>query len=258
MYRASPRLSIPAAAHHNGDMMVQLVFAIAVLAALWWVTRWFAAAPAGAVARGLKMAGLAVLVAGGVFLLVTGRLAGLVAVAAGLSPWAMRLLRLHALVLALRRFGVRMGGGRSTAGNTSRVETRFLRMDLDHDTGTLDGEVLEGPFRGRMLSGLSLAQALDLRDLAAADPQSVQVLEAWLDRTHPDWRDQTAPPPPPPSGGAMSRDEALQVLGLQAGATPDEIRAAHRRLMRLAHPDQGGSTWIAARLNQARDMLLGQ
>lgn len=58
-------------------------------------------------------------------------------------------------------------------------------------------------------------------------------------------------------GAAMSRAEALAVLGLAAGATAEEIRAAHRRLMRAAHPDAGGSDWIAARLNLARDVLLG-
>ena len=63
--------------------------------------------------------------------------------------------------------------------------------------------------------------------------------------------------PPRSRSGSMTRQEAYEVLGLQAGATEDEIRAAHRRLMRTAHPDSGGSDWLAARVNMARDVLLG-
>ena len=59
------------------------------------------------------------------------------------------------------------------------------------------------------------------------------------------------------AGSAMTREEAYAVLGLQPGASEAEIRAAYRRLMRLAHPDGGGSDWLAARINRARDVLLG-
>jgi DnaJ homolog subfamily C member 19 len=64
-------------------------------------------------------------------------------------------------------------------------------------------------------------------------------------------------PPPRRQGSAMSRAEAYEVLGLKPGADPDAIHAAHRRLMRRAHPDTGGSDWLASRINQARDVLLG-
>jgi hypothetical protein len=63
--------------------------------------------------------------------------------------------------------------------------------------------------------------------------------------------------PPPRQGAAMTRDEAYQILGLKPGADADAIHAAHRRLMRAAHPDTGGSDWLASRINQARDVLLG-
>ena len=63
-------------------------------------------------------------------------------------------------------------------------------------------------------------------------------------------------PPPRRQGSAMSRTEAYEVLGLKPGASGDEIHAAHRRLMRMAHPDTGGSDWLASRINQARDVLL--
>ncbi len=63
--------------------------------------------------------------------------------------------------------------------------------------------------------------------------------------------------PPRARSGAMTRQEAYQVLGLAPGASEADIRAAHHRLMRTAHPDTGGSDWLAARVNMARDVLLG-
>jgi hypothetical protein len=129
-------------------------------------------------------------------------------------------------------------------------------MALDHASGRMTGRVKTGRRAGRDLADLDLPELLELmRDVAAEDPESVPLLEAWLDRSHPDWR-EVAAAPPPTRAGAMTRGEALAVLGLAEGATEGEIRAAHRRLMRTAHPDGGGSDWLAARLNEARDALL--
>ncbi len=240
-------------------MLPQLAILLGLLAVAVLVARWFARANPASVSRTLKIAGLAGLVALGGWLVLTGKLAGLFAVAAGLAPWIARALRLHALWRGMRQFGSRMAGGRASAGNTSAVETRFLSMTLDHDSGALDGVVTAGRFQGRALSSLDAAQALDLWRDVQSDPQSAQVLEAWLDRTWPDWRGRGGAGPDhdgPPAGGAITRDEAWEILGLAPGATPDEIKAAHRRLMRQVHPDHGGSTWLAARINQARDLLL--
>jgi DnaJ-domain-containing protein 1 len=151
-------------------------------------------------------------------------------------------------------------GGRASPGQASRVETRTLRMELDHDTGTMTGTVLAGPYRGRELAELALMELMVLwRDCRAEDPETVPLIEAWLDRAFPDWRreagSERAHTPPP--GGRMTRAEAFSVLGLAEGASEADIRAAYLRLMRSAHPDRGGSAWLAARLNEARDVLLG-
>jgi hypothetical protein len=146
-------------------------------------------------------------------------------------------------------------GGQASPGQESRVETATLEMVLHHDSGRMTGVVKRGRFQGADLADLDLPMLRALMaDCAAQDPDSVPLLEAWLDRSHPDWREGA---PPPAADGPLTRTEALEVLGLAEGATEAEIRAAHRRLMRTAHPDQGGSAWLAARLNAARDLLLG-
>lgn len=145
------------------------------------------------------------------------------------------------------------------SGEASGVETELLEMRLDLDSGAMSGRVRQGRFAGRELAALSLSELVALLGEAQAlDAESVPLLEAWLDRAHPDWREAAAPPgsPPGPPGATLSRAEALEVLGLAEGADEAAIRAAHRRLMQAAHPDRGGSDWLAARVNQARDVLL--
>lgn len=150
------------------------------------------------------------------------------------------------------------------AGEASGVETPTLEMRLDLATGLMSGRVRRGAFAGRELADLGEAELRALlADCAREDAESVPLLEAWLDRVHSGWRDAAAAgdddaPPAASDGGRMGRDEALAVLGLAEGASAEEIRAAHRRLMRAAHPDQGGSDWLAARINKAREVLLGR
>ena len=153
------------------------------------------------------------------------------------------------------RTNKRFGGPAPQTGAANSVETAFLNMTLDHDSGRMTGSVKAGQFAGRDLAALNLPELLLLlEECQIADIDSVALLEAWLDRAHPDWRSE---PAAEPRSAAITREEALDILGLKEGADEDAIRAAHRRLMKTAHPDQGGSAWLAARINAARDLLLG-
>ena len=146
----------------------------------------------------------------------------------------------------------------------SQIRTAYLEMTLDHASGDVDGAVLSGSFAGMRLSGLSREEIMRLReDCAAFDPDSVLLLDNYLDRRFPGWRaagegDAHAGGRGPRrrGGGEMSEQEAYQTLGLRPGARPEEIVRAHRRLMKERHPDHGGTTDDAARLNQAKDRLM--
>ena len=168
-----------------------------------------------------------------------------------------------------RRFrnAVKMARG-PASGQSSAVRTETLAVSLDHDSGAMDGEVLRGRFAGMQLSALSIDEVLELlADCTRNDPQSVAVLESYLDAAHgPDWREQADEAMGDARGrgegassgsGAMSREQALEVLGLEQGADKAAIREAHRRLMMVNHPDRGGSDYLAARINEAKDVLLG-
>lgn len=212
--------------------------------------RWAAQVNPATLATFLKYLAIAVGLAGIIMLFAVGRF-GLVFVAAGLLFPLWRRWRSHR---AAADIGSRRGG-------ISAIETTYLSVSLDHDSGTVDGRIKAGSFKDRRLADLTLADMLRLlTEVRAADPEGVSVLEAYLDRVHgTDWRSGEADSGSGrASGGSanMTREEALEVLGLSAGAGEAEIREAHHRLMLKVHPDHGGSTYLAARLNQARDRLL--
>ncbi len=142
-------------------------------------------------------------------------------------------------------------------GQSSAVETAWLRMSLDHDSGAMDGVVLQGSRRGARLSDCTRDDLLALlAELRVQDPEAAELLEAYLDRVHADWRGAAAPQPEAPAASsAMTREEAYRILGLEPGADEQAIRAAHRRLIAKLHPDQGGSNYLAAKINQAKDLL---
>jgi DnaJ domain len=149
--------------------------------------------------------------------------------------------------------------GQKSSGQASRVRSNFVEMTLDHDTGAMNGTIVAGRLKGTSLDTLESSVLVGL--LAEFDEESRNLLAAYLDRRYPRWRENvdggaTAGRGGPPRFGKMSEEEAYQILGLQPGASADEIGRAHRSLMKKLHPDQGGSTYLAARVNEAKDVLL--
>lgn len=237
------------------------VIILALLAAVLLFVSWYKRAPSSQQKRLRGKWLLYGVIALVVLLLVTGRLNPIIAaIVAGLAL-AQRLWAVASMANVFKGFRNSIKGAQGpSAGNVSDVETRYLRMTLDHDSGAMDGVVLEGDYQGRRLSSLSIEQLMNLLGVChAEDPQSASVLEAYLDRAHGDaWRG-TSQRTRERHGGdasAMSETEAREILGVEAGASRAEIIEAHRRLMQKNHPDRGGSTYLAAKINQAKETLL--
>ena len=203
-------------------------------------------------ARGAKIGGGIVCLAVAAFTGIKGELAVAIPLGifgAGLLGWSP---------LAAAGFG-RFGGGSRSTGQTSQVRSQFLDMSLDHDSSTLSGRVVAGPYAGRDLNSFDLGELAQL--MTGFDAESNALLESYLDRRFPRWREnadaagagrQNSQTP----GGKMTADEAYEILGLKPGASREDIGRAHRTLMKKLHPDQGGSTYLAARVNEAKDTLL--
>ncbi len=241
-------------------MIMWLLFGFGLLAGILAFARWYANAPPAKAARALKIVLLGAL--GGVLLLVVFR--------GGLSPVLSGLVMLAPLLLGLRGAmrRSRAASGPSPGGGSS-VDSAWFEMTLDHDTGAMDGVVRQGPFKGRSLDALSERDLDRLAAECAADPNSRRLLEAYLarrfGRPEADDADPDADADPASAGGAqrpgsgqMSRAEAYRVLGLPEDADEDAIQSAYKRLISSAHPDRGGSAYLAAQINAARQALLGR
>jgi DnaJ domain len=234
--------------------MLYLLGGFAVLSGFLLLVYLFVNADPARLARGLKVTGIVIAVVAVATLAVSGRLAAL------LMPLAMLMPLLIRVRSILDRYRPPSGGQSST------VATAFLRMTLDHDTGRMEGTVLRGRFAGMRLEELGAADLLALlRECRAEDEEGARLLEAYLDRAHPDWRDELAGERTStgtggggtrPSSGDMGVEEAYAILGLSPGADPEAIKEAHRRLMVKLHPDHGGSDYLATKINRARDVLL--
>jgi hypothetical protein len=238
-------------------MIQYILLGLAVIVGLTLLAFWFVSADPGRVVKTLKWVGTVILVILLLLFLFLRRFdLMLYLLAFGLPLWGAWLAR-------ARRAKALRG---ATPGQASEVKTRYLRMILHHDSGEMQGEVLEGQFRGARLDQLNMDDLVELwRECQDNDLQSAAVLEAYLDRAHgQDWREAASArfgeggAPRGSSAGAMTEEEALAILGLEAGAKEREIIEAHRRLMQKVHPDHGGSNYLASKINEAKDLLIAR
>jgi DnaJ-domain-containing protein 1 len=237
--------------------MPTLIAGVVAVVLIYTLLQMFRAANPAVLARALKIGGGVVALAVAAFTGIKGELAVAIPLGlfgAGLLGWS------PFGPSGFSNIGAIFGGGRPrSAGQSSRVRSQFLDMALDHDSGELSGEILAGPHAGHSLGEFDLAQLVAM--MPSFDAESVSLLESYLDRRFPAWRqdaqsDGAGRQRRAPSSGKMTDEEAYQILGLQPGASRDDIGRAHRALMKKLHPDQGGSTYLAARVNEAKDTLL--
>jgi len=234
---------------------MMLLYGIAAAALVWWLLKVFARSDTAAIAKAVKVVGGIAAFGAAVVIGAKGQIPVALFVG-GIGAW---LLGWGGLPLPGP-----LGRLRKTSGRYSRIRSAMIEMEIDHATGGVEGCVLAGAFAGRRLSSLDSESLRRLYDeCAALDPEGVPLLEAYLDRRFSGWRedaqgDRDTRTRTHAQSGVMTKDEAYQILGLKPGASLDEIRHAHRTLIKKLHPDQGGTAYLAARVNQAREVLMGR
>jgi hypothetical protein len=240
--------------------MARLILLLGLAVALFIIFRWLFRQPPR-----VYWQVLAILLAAGLLMLVlTGRAHWLTAVFAAMLPFVRGLLTLLGSIPMLKRLLAGMDAAKSKkppgGGQTSTVQSRYIRMTLNHDSGDIDGEVLAGRFKGSKLDQLGFEALLQLLRECQDDEESVALLQTYLEREYAGrWQQQPGAQGQQQRSGTaeqMSRAEALQILGLSSDAGETEIIEAHRRLMQKLHPDRGGSAYLAAKINLAKDTLL--
>ncbi|MGH8646165.1 MAG: DnaJ domain-containing protein [Gammaproteobacteria bacterium] len=240
-------------------VLVALAATLVVIVA--W--RWFLRTPPAVIAKHLRQVLLALGAVALLFLAGTGHLNWLLALLGALLAMAIRLLPLLRFAPLLQRLWrqIRPQGGVRGDPHRSTVDARYVRMWLEHGSGEIDGEVLAGPFAGKRLSALDLADLVNIyRHCRANDADSAALLQSYLERVYgEEWKTTAstdAGRESQPGRASMTPEEAYAVLALAPGASKVQIIAAHRRLILRLHPDRGGSDYLAAKINQAKDLLL--
>lgn len=239
--------------------MPYFIVGITLLIGALLISRWYVNAAPSALLKMFKWGAIVLAIVIVLFFLVFGPKLWALWALPVLLPWIMR----ARMAVRLAKNWSRMSNASKTAGvdpeQMSEVETDFLKMYLDHKTGEMNGDVTKGKFAGKTLRSLSLDNLLEILSEVSEDDQSVQVLTAYLDRYHSgEWQRSNKASDAINKGNAMTMEEAYEILGLETGASEASIKEAHHKLMNRNHPDHGGSNFLATKINQAKDLLLGK
>ncbi|HZH51584.1 MAG TPA: DnaJ domain-containing protein [Microvirga sp.] len=235
---------------------MMLLYGIAIAGLLWWLAKIYARSDTAALAKALKVVVGVIAIGAAVVLGAKGQF-GMALLTGGIGAWTLGWSGIDLPGLLRRSSG-------GTAGRFSRIRSAMIEMDIDHATGAMDGMVLAGGLAGRRFSSLDRGSLGRLyEECSALDPEGTALLEEYFDRRFAGWReyaqgDRDTRTRVHAHAGVMTKEEAYQVLGLQPGASLDEIQKAYRTLMKKLHPDQGGTAYLAARVNQARETLLSR
>jgi hypothetical protein len=238
--------------------MPYFIIGLALLIGALLISQWYVNAPPSTLVKSFKWLAIILAVLIIIFFLIIGPKLWALWALPVLLPW---IIRARAAARLAKNWSTVSGNSKKSQTSSeqmSEVKTKFLRMYLDHKTGEMNGEVIQGAFLGQTLRSLSLEKLLELLTEINGDNQSVQVLTAYLDRYHTDeWQNQwNGPVNSGNIDSSMTREEAYEILGLENGANEYDIKAAHHKLMNKNHPDHGGSNFLAAKINQAKDLLL--
>ncbi|MSO97704.1 MAG: molecular chaperone DnaJ [Rhodospirillaceae bacterium] len=244
-------------------MLPSFLLGLLILGGVLYFLAWYGRAKTEDVKKTMRWTGISIGLLLVAVLALSGRLSVAIAALMGLVAWGWRVFNMIQMGQQMsgmfRNFARGLGG--AGGKGSSDVQSAYLRMTLDHDTGHLDGSVVQGAFIGRKLSALSFEELITFLAEIRADVESAALLESFLDRAHPDWRARShqgasANAGTPTASTAMTTSEALQILGLSQDAKAEDIKSAYRRLMTQLHPDRGGSDYLAAKINAAKDFLL--
>jgi len=198
----------------------------------------------------LIISGVAVLM---LILALSGRLNWLLAAVGALLPLLPRAAKmLFSLWPALLPYFRRYQQNKQTS-----MHTRFVKLQIDMLNGELQGEVLEGKFKGHKLQAMTLVQLTQLLDECKhEDAESAALLTAYLQRTHPEWEHAGDSADYSTADTGMSEQQARSILGVSENASKKEIIKAHKQIMQKIHPDKGGSDYLAQQVNQAKNTLM--
>jgi hypothetical protein len=140
----------------------------------------------------------------------------------------------------------------------SQFRTKSLLVQVNFSTREMDGEILQGEFTGKRLSELSQEQLQAFAEsLKETDRESYLLLQTYLLRSNRGGSQHSYQDGNQANNlSELSEKEAYEILGLEPDAPKEDIVKAHKRLMQRLHPDRGGSDYLAAKINAAKDKLV--